>query len=138
MGWAQIQPNCIERDHNDVRKFMGHFPQAEYEDVQSPYTVLHFRQFAPAVGNPAEELYEGEWKVAIIKNLSATETVNVYGRTIRMSIEGIFDGRNLTLLPRGIITLCRTHSNTTTEVVSLGAEAELEVLLVGTLEPIPA
>ncbi len=134
MPWAAIQPNCIARDHNDVRKFMGHFPQAEYQYPQDPYEVLHLRQIAPAAGNPAETIHQGNWRCAVVKNLSKTDMVDLYVLTSRMNIEAV-EAQHLTILPKAILTLCRIYRYTPMEIVSLGAEAEMEIVLIGWLEP---
>lgn len=133
MAWAKVQPNCIHRDLNDRRKFMGHFPEGEYDaGVEDPaYDVIHQIRFAPAAGSAAEALEDGYWHKAIIKNKSQTDSVDLYVMTYPMADQGYQEGVHITILPKGIKSLGVVHLGYPMEVVSLGAEAELEIVLIG-------
>lgn len=133
MSWARLQPTCIQRDWNDRRKFMGHFPECEYaaELQDPPLDVIHQVRFAPAAGSAAEALDDGYWHHAVIKNNSRADSVDLLVMTYAMADQGYQEAIHITILPKGIKSLSQIHLGYPMEVVSLGAEAELEIVLIG-------
>ncbi len=133
MGWTRIQANCISRDWNDRRKFMGHFPPTTYAENGYPCDIIHEIVFASAITAAPRLLYDGEWIKAIIKNNSTTESIELTALTVRMVLEGIFVPAHITILPGGIKSICGIPAGDPLQIQSLGAEAECEVVLIGHL-----